>query len=597
MRVFSTPPDSAVACYKAFRIIDHDGWFYAVPEEFGPIDWSRWRQLLQHPAVLAAPSRETLELLVDDFNSDRLRTEQLQKFQGYQLFRLRDRFYAVPDSLQSIDLNDPFQCNHPAILSSRTADELRDHVRAEDSTCPIEFAGWLPVFRRYGNCGAHPQFNHTELPPTGFRFVRSGWCPPDPRAPVPQKPTWGMSLRKALRFVHTKCQNVGTSACMLARNLLRHGPRKFGSVLKDAARLYLQLRARRCKFLSVLRFIHSRHFESQLLLAGHSRPVFLTSVPFTYGQQPWMIEIEDPTSLFFPFIQNGATAQLQPRELPAWPIIRAILESPNCRAIITHIGSTARSLPVLFDSPAIAAKTFHLPMGIEMPAHAVEQDDDDEIHLLFTNSWHQEAGGFQVRGGLDVLEAFAVLRKRYPHLRLTMRTALPWLADRHQRMIEEGWVRVIPRFLTPDEMSELQRRSHVYLLPSARIHIVSLLQAMAHGQAIVASDGWGFDEYVQAERNALIVRGRNAAWMDERAGFLREDYGSLRKPNPQIVAGLVESISRLVENRGLRRRLGATARADIEERFNLNRWNDGLRAVFEKTFQVPSGLPRATTCN
>ena len=586
MRVASSEQQTA-PLYKGFRIVSHHGWYYAVPEDLGPIDWSRWRQLLQHPAVLAAPSRETLEVLVDDFNTDQLRSERLPAFRGYQFYRLRDRFYAVPESLKSIDLNDPFQRNQPTVLSSATEDGLRDRVRDVGSARPIQFAGWLPVFRRYGNCGTHPQFNHTELPPAGFRFVSSGWIPPEPRVPVPQRPSRASRLLKAPRFITSALQKAGTSAYMLCSNLLKHGPRTFGSVLGDAARLYLQLRAQGCRRYSAVRFVHSRHFESQLLLRGKPGPVFLTSVPFTYGQQPWMIEIEDPTSLFFPFIQNGATAQMQPRDLPAWTIIRTILESPNCRAIITHIGSTARSLAALFDSPAIAAKTHHVPMGVKLPEKVVQQEDDKEIHLLFTNSWHQEAGGFQVRGGFDVLEAFDVLRRRYPHLRLTMRTSLPWLADRHLKMIEEGWVRVISRFLTPHEMSELQCRSHIYLLPSARIHIVSLLQAMAHGQAVVASDGWGFDEYIEDERNALIVRGRNAAWMDESAGFLREDYRNCRKPNPEIVSAIVESVSRLVESRALRRRLGATARADVEQRFSLTQWNDELRKVFEQTSPSP----------
>ena len=85
---------------------------------------------------------------------------------------------------------------------------------------------------------------------------------------------------------------------------------------------------------------------------------------------------------------------------------------------------------------------------------------------------------FFLRGGLDVLEAFDQLRRRYPQLRLTIRSALPPLEERYQRILLSGWVRVIDRFLPAQLMSELQRESHVYLLPSARIHIVSVLQAM-----------------------------------------------------------------------------------------------------------------------
>ena len=41
------------------------------------------------------------------------------------------------------------------------------------------------------------------------------------------------------------------------------------------------------------------------------------------------------------------------------------------------------------------------------------------------------------------------------------------------------------------------RSVDIYLLPSARIHVVSILQAMSYGLAVVASDGWGIEEYIE----------------------------------------------------------------------------------------------------
>jgi len=575
--------DAAPTVYKGFRLLEHDEWFYAFPENFGPVDWRQWRQLLQHPAVLAAPSRGNLELLIDDFDASRLHVELLGTFEGYRLHRFQERIYAVPETLGSVDLVDPVQRNHRDILSGDSPDEVQNRIRATRSASPVEFAGWLPVFRRFGNCGLHPQFGHTENPPKGFRFVRSGWIPPDPVVPVPCRRGWIRSLRVLMRLVVIGLYAGLLSVWMFARNLVRYGPRRFGAALGAAIRLYVRLRRRGGRLLPVLRFIHTRHFESQLMLPDDPGLVFYTSVPFTYGQHPWVIEIEDSTTLFFPFLHNGQTAHVQPRELPCWPLVRELLEAPSCRAIVTHMRSTAESLPVLFDSPTIAAKTFHLPMGVQVPSRPVDQEDDDIVHLLFTNSWHQQTVGFRVRGGYEVLEAFSILQRRYKNLRLTMRTVMPPLIDRHARMLEQGWVRVIGRFLPSAEMAELQRQSHIYLLPAARIHIVSLLQAMAYGQAVVGTDGWGFAEYLEDNRNGLVVRGRShLTWMDEKTGLLREDYSQLYKPDPVVVAGLVESISRLVEDRALRRRLATTARADVEQRFNLKRWNEGLGAIFEQ---------------
>src|SRR5262249_57313331 len=139
--------------------------------------------------------------------------------------------------------------------------------------------------------------------------------------------------------------------------------------------------------------------------------------------------------------------------------------------------------------------------------------------------------------------------ERYPQLRLTLRTELPALDDRFHRIIEAGWVRVIDRFLSADEMDALLADSHIFLLPSARVHIVSLLQAMSYGLAVVTSDGWGFDEYLRHEENGLIVRGRygKTSWADREAGIVRENYEPTYSPSPAIVQGLVEAVTRLVE--------------------------------------------------
>jgi glycosyltransferase involved in cell wall biosynthesis len=246
--------------------------------------------------------------------------------------------------------------------------------------------------------------------------------------------------------------------------------------------------------------------------------------------------------------------------------------------------STAETLPGLFGSEAIARKVSYAPLGVRLPKRWQPQDDGDTVNLLFTNSWHQNPDGFFLRGGLDVLEAFRILHARYPQLRLTLRTALPRMDERYYRIIEKCWVRVIDGFAPAPRMDELQRESHVYLLPAARIHIVSVLQAMSYGQAVVVSDGWGMDEYVADGVNGLVVPGRlgKVSWMDRRVGLLREDYRPMRAADPVVVDGLVAAVSRLVEDRGLRRRLGRAARRDVETKDTLDRWNAALKAAFDR---------------
>ena len=479
----------------------------------------------------------------------------------------------VPEA--SGQVQEPEVC-HPGPMDRASRDWTDDPA----ASAPAEFAGWLPVFQKFGNGGLHLQFGHTDSPPGGDKFVRAG--PPEQTAPA--APSLRQKLNAGIGRTVRGFLFLVRLHLALVKHAIQQGPTRSGKVLWAALRLFFTLLWGGARLVPVLRFLHSRDFASQVQLPRRSGLVFLTSVPYTYGQDPWVIEIEDSISLFNPFLHNGQTSKLKIADFPYRPILRKLLEADNCRGIITHVRSTAESLPTLFDSEIIGEKTSYLPLGVKLPEHWQQHQDEEYLDLVFTCSWHQYPESFYLRGGLEVLDAFDVLREWYPQLRLTLRTGLPRLSNRYHRILEKGWVRIVNRYLPPKEMDALLRKSHVFLLPAARIHVVSLLRAMAFGQVVVASDGWGIEEYIAHERNGLIVKGRygKVSWMDEKTGLLREDYRPMHRSDLVVVQGLVEAISRVAEDRNLRRRLGRQARRDVETTYSLENWNRGLQAALDK---------------
>jgi glycosyltransferase involved in cell wall biosynthesis len=302
------------------------------------------------------------------------------------------------------------------------------------------------------------------------------------------------------------------------------------------------------------------------------------------------VEIEDTTTLFAPFPRiNGK--KVYPRLLGLdgvydsgfFPSVKALLENESCRGIICHVRSTAQSIPILFGNPNLAEKVSHIPMGIQLPPSQKNRTETDAVTLLFTNSWHQGATGFYLRGGLDVLEAYSMLHSENKALRLIVRSKLPHDLDgRYHQIIERCNVRVIDRFLPADEIRSLFESADIYVLPSARLHVVSILQAMAHGLAVVTSDGWGISEYIDHEKNGVIVAGRygETSWMTP-DGMLMEDYRPLLKGTPNVAGALREVLARLINEPVRRRQLGETARRDVETRFSLESWNLGLARAFD----------------
>ena len=579
------------AAYKGFRLIRTHGRVYAFPPG------ARVERILtttglmdQHPAVLSAATLEDVQRLVDEYDVTSLASEVVGAVGGYDIVRFRAAYYAVPRTAGDIDLDVPEERRQGGVIAGSSPEELTRAVPRAIAGAPVEFAGWLPVFGTSGNCGAHPQFKHTGNPPAGYRFTRSA---PPVENRTPERADGGFAPFAAFGRFNRKVPNTVRKAWVTARSAMNFFLPQPGvpraarvAVFGAFVRLLVMLLRRGCRPASVVNFLQTRHLQSQLLL-GKQELVFLTSMPYTFGQNPWVIEIEDPTTLFYPHVQNGHTCGMSLAESPYFPIVKALLEADHCKAILTHMRSTAELVPALFQSEAIRKKVIYAPLGVRLPDRWQRHDPqpaDEPIHLLFINSWCQVPENFYVRGGLDVLEAFAILRERYPQLRLTMRTALPTFSEHYMRIIESGWVRVINRFMSDEEMAALHAESHVFLLPAARVHIVSLLQAMSYGLAVVGSDGWGMEEYLEDERNGLVVRGRHgkASWADPQAGMLRENYEVMYTPDPEVVAGIVAAVSRLVEDQNLRCRLGHTARECVRDEYNLESWNNGLKAALDR---------------
>ena len=404
----------------------------------------------------------------------------------------------------------------------------------------VFFAGHLRPFKHVGR---HPQFEHIHTPPAGYEFVTSS------QSSIPKYRT----LKALTRFCRDALAN--------------------GSTSKDLSR-----------------FIRSRSLRSQMSFPD-SVLAFLPSTPFVLGQTPWVIEIEDTTTLFAPFPRiNGK--RVYPRLLGLdgvydsgfFPAVSALIGDESCRGIICHVRSTAESIPILFRNPKLAEKVSHIPMGIGIAPYYKSRTDTDGVTLLFTNSWHQGATGFYLRGGLDLLEAYSMLQLENKNLRLIVRSKLPDDLDRrYHQIIERCNVTVIDRFLPADEIRSLFDSADIYVLPSARLHVVSILQAMAHGLAVVASDGWGISEYIDHERNGLIVAGRygETSWMTS-DGMLMEDYRPLLKRTPKVAGALRDILAMLINDPGRRQQLGETARRDVETRFSLDVWNVGLATAFDR---------------
>lgn len=348
------------------------------------------------------------------------------------------------------------------------------------------------------------------------------------------------------------------------------------------------------------KFVESRDEESQAQIAAAEPDLtFPHSMPFVYGQRPWLTHIEELMTLFAPFLWHGKTANVDVRGLPVWKLVRAMLENDRCRSISSHLKHSHEFIGRLFDSPKIQAKSHYVPFGISFPPDMQARIDAAQAArttragctFLFTNSWGQQDESFVLRGGMETLAAFGTLVARRPDCRLILRTQIPKLFGPDF----EKFVRSIPNVEIVDtrlgfpEFIDLFLRADVFLIPSCGLHTVSLLQAMACGTATIASDAPAVDEFLTDGETGVAVKGRlgRTSWYDA-FGFLNQTFEPMMKSyDAAFASGLVSAMDAMAGDSALRLRISRAGRDHVARHHAIGPWVDGVGQILDS---VRAGL-------
>ena len=342
-------------------------------------------------------------------------------------------------------------------------------------------------------------------------------------------------------------------------------------------------------------FIVSRGLHTQAMMLAPCDLHFLHTAPLTLGTRPFVLHTEELLTLFAPFVWHGTSAKVQIREVPAFRMIKHLLEAPSCRAVFSHLKHSHDYLPVLFGSDSLAAKTHHVPLGIEFSPAATKRIAERQgvrggtpgTTFLFTNSWSQHESSFVLRGGTDVIRAFLELVHKYPDSRLIVLSTLPVshygpeFADFVRRIPN---LHVIDKRVTDDDLVELMMAADVFLVPSVGLHALSILRGMFCGMAVLVSDAPGNEEYVSHDETGIIVEGRRGktAWYDD-TGFLHQTFEPVfAKKLGDFAGNLYRAMEQLVVDPERRKRIGAAAREHVREHHRIESWRAGFRDILDK---------------
>jgi hypothetical protein len=318
--------------------------------------------------------------------------------------------------------------------------------------------------------------------------------------------------------------------------------------------------------------------------------------PCSAGSRPFVVHCESFLPFFFPFFRHGDTSGFT-EHTAVRSLYRSILGAPACIGILSHIPETLAELSRFLADPAIDRKLGATRIGLGERNLRTLLDAPCPRPapgpvFLFTNSAHQNLGSVPLRGGIAVLRfAEQYLRAGHPG-RFVFRTMRPpeesfaeWGVDTaYLRSQEPGRVEWIERFVDEAEQMRLFAQADVMLLPSANLHSVTLMQALAAGAVPVVTDTFGTQHYVTDGETGVVLGGvRERIWSTHAASGIRYDrHEAFPALADSLVAQMFAKLLPLLQDPAALAAMRERMRREVRQRFSGAAYRDALCEDLER---------------
>jgi glycosyltransferase involved in cell wall biosynthesis len=242
------------------------------------------------------------------------------------------------------------------------------------------------------------------------------------------------------------------------------------------------------------------------------------------------------------------------------------------------------------DCSQFALKIDVLPRAVRK-REFVKKGNNDKVSLLFVGSANL-SGAFEMRGGKELLEAFAILNRKYRNLELIVRSDIsPRITGKYRECLGLPNLRLIDRILPSSELEQIYQSADIFLIPAHFADWLVILEAMSYELPVVAADIYAASEYVENGKTGFLVTpSEGVPYYQEGVPLLNMTPRFLRaiqRVDPNVVADLVDKTSILIEDKAMRREMGKAGRWEIEHgKSSIESRNKVLQRVFDEATGV-----------
>jgi len=292
-----------------------------------------------------------------------------------------------------------------------------------------------------------------------------------------------------------------------------------------------------------------------------------------FAKLPWIVDVEYANEL-----AGGNEIRVVRK------IVQNCLASKHCKKIIPWSDWARRTLYRSMNCKSFKEKIETVRFGVR-PKSFVKKKESDKLRLIFVGSTNlSNALNFEGKGGVEVIEAFVELSKKYGEMELVVRSWVP--PDIKGKYANNPNIKILDSPIGSDELTALYASSDICVFPAHLNLGMAILEAMSYELPVIARAVFDVPEAVEDMKTGVLLDPppniQYYLW-NGAPNYNRDFLSGIRRNRSWLVKQIVEKASLLIEDASLRRRLGRAARRSIEGgKFSIRNRNEKLKRIFDE---------------
>jgi glycosyltransferase involved in cell wall biosynthesis len=291
-----------------------------------------------------------------------------------------------------------------------------------------------------------------------------------------------------------------------------------------------------------------------------------------FNKKPWVMDIEHVSS--FTGLDMNTLKKKNVKKF-----IERKLSSKYCKAILCHCEATRQSFFKHLNCEKFKEKIKILyPSSHLIPLNKVKSK---KIKILCLSS------NFKGKAGFQTLKVFERLSEKYSKIEFIFKADVP---EKLRRIYEIKNIKYVPYFnsIIPREklLKDFYLKSDIFFYPTITDSFgYSLIDALVAKLPIVSTNLFAVPEIVKDKKNGFVVKIPDYK-LEERYSQ-SFPYNKLKgKKEESFIKDLIKALSKLIENKKLRERMGKESFKLISEgKFSIKERNKKLKRIYEEALK------------